>query len=101
MSEINFEPIADFLLIDPLPVKKTTGGIVLPDGTEVEAMVRGTVLKAGPGRVSEDGTLITHDINVGDEVYLYFMYGEAIPLNIKNHLYVIAKVRDVVGKSYG
>jgi chaperonin GroES len=70
---MELKPLADRVVIKPKPREETTRtGIVLPD-TAKEKPQEGTVLAAGPGRVTEDGNRVPLDIKVGDTV-LYAKY---------------------------
>lgn len=70
---MELKPLADRVVIKPKPREETTRtGIVLPD-TAKEKPQEGTVVAAGPGRVSEDGQRVPLDIKVGDTV-LYAKY---------------------------
>lgn len=57
---------------------RTSSGIVIPDNAQ-EKSTTGTVLAVGPGRITEDGTLIPMTVNVGDTV----LFGKQVGQNIK------------------
>lgn len=57
---------------------RTSSGIVIPDNAK-EKSTTGTVLAVGPGRVTEDGTLIPMTVQVGDTV----LFGKQVGQNIK------------------
>jgi chaperonin GroES len=70
---MDLKPLADRVVIKPKPREEATrSGIVLPD-TAKEKPQEGTVVAAGPGRVTEDGNRVPLDIKVGDTV-LYAKY---------------------------
>ncbi|HEX5414719.1 MAG TPA: co-chaperone GroES [Chloroflexota bacterium] len=70
---MELKPLADRVVIKPKPREETTRtGIVLPD-TAKEKPQEGTVVAAGPGRVTEDGNRVPLDIKTGDTV-LYAKY---------------------------
>ena len=70
---MELKPLADRVVIKPKPREETTRtGIVLPD-TAKEKPQEGTVVAAGPGRVTEDGSRVPLDIKVGD-IVLYAKY---------------------------
>ncbi len=73
MSKINLTPLADRVIIKPSEAEETTkGGIILPD-TAKEKPIEGTVVAAGPGKVTEDGKTVKMGVKVGDKV-LYGKY---------------------------
>ena len=70
---MNLKPLADRVVVKPsVAEEKTKGGIIVPD-TAKEKPVWGTVIAAGPGKVSDEGKLITPEVKVGDSV-LYGKY---------------------------
>ncbi len=61
-------PMGDRVVIKPAAREETTKmGIVLPD-TSKEKPQRGEIIAAGPGRVTDDGTLLALEVKVGDTV---------------------------------
>jgi chaperonin GroES len=67
------QPMADRVVITPLPKEEVTkGGIVLPD-TAKEKPIEGKVIAVGPGGMSDDGKRIPMDVKVGD-IVLYAKY---------------------------
>ena len=88
------KPLADYLLIEPLQSETTTpGGIVIPD-TAKEKPQEGKIIAAGPGRKSEDGSLIPMSVKTGDIVMYKKWGGTDIKLDGKEHLLV--KEEDVL-----
>lgn len=70
VSKEPVQPLSDRVLVrrDDLPEKKSASGIILPDSAQKEKSKLGTVLAVGPGRVSESGSFIAMNVNVGDKV---------------------------------
>ncbi len=61
-------PLEDRILIKPQEAEEvTSSGIIIPDAVS-EGAVRGKVVAVGPGKYSENGTLIPLTVKVGDEV---------------------------------
>lgn len=56
------------LLILDDPPKFTAGGILKPTNAEQELMFTGKVLAVGPGRTTEDGTLLPVTLKENDHV---------------------------------
>ena len=66
-------PLGDRVVIQPTPREEMTkSGIVLPD-TAKEKPQEGTVLSAGPGRLTDEGKREPMDVKEGDKV-LYAKY---------------------------
>ncbi|MCW8811163.1 MAG: co-chaperone GroES, partial [Ignavibacteriaceae bacterium] len=58
MAKIKLNPLADRVVVKPAEAEeKTKGGIILPD-TAKEKPVEGTVVAAGPGKISDNGELV-------------------------------------------
>lgn len=72
---VNFEPLNDNVLIEPILVKATPGGVVLPETIMQEGPDRATVVAVGPGRLNEAGERIPMPVEVGDVVYAMFALG--------------------------
>lgn len=73
MSKLNLTPLADRVIIRPSEAEETTkGGIILPD-TAKEKPIEGTVVAAGPGKITDDGKTVKLGVKVGDKV-LYGKY---------------------------
>jgi len=70
---MNIQPLQDRVLVKPLQqeeVKK--GGIIIPD-TAKEKPQEGQVMAAGPGRLSDEGKILSMSVKVGDKI-LYGKY---------------------------
>jgi chaperonin GroES len=66
-------PLGDRVVIKPTPREEMTkSGIVLPD-TAKEKPQEGSILAAGPGRITDEGTREPMDVKEGDKV-LYAKY---------------------------
>ena len=93
---INFRPLGDRVLIEPVEQEDTFAGgqLILPE-TAKEKPQQGQILAAGAGRRDEDGERIDMDVKVGDRV-LYAKYaGTEIKLDGKKLL--ILKETDILG----
>ena len=68
-AKVKIKPLADRIVIAPSDeeVSQTAGGIYIPD-TAKEKPQTGTVVAAGPGRVTDDGKTIALTVKVGDSV---------------------------------
>ncbi len=70
---MNVKPLADRLILRPAEAEEMTkGGIILPD-TAKEKPQQGEILAVGPGKVSDNGTLVEMSLKTGDKV-LYGKY---------------------------
>ena len=86
---LNIKPLADRVLIEPLPAEtKTASGIFIPD-TAKEKPQRGTVVAVGNGTKDHDMT-----VKVGDTV-LYGKYA-GVELKLESKDYLIMREEDIL-----
>jgi chaperonin GroES len=79
-------PIRDRILVKPADAEtKTAGGLFIKD-TATEGPVRGTVIKTGSGRVSEDGTVVALVISEGDDIMYLKGAGQKVQVNNEDHI---------------
>lgn len=79
-EELDYQPLWDFVLVEPLKEsKKTAGGLHLPDGTKTDDTRRCKVVKAGPGSWI-NGVFIPNPIKVGQ--YIYNMAKHMLPYRV-------------------
>jgi len=70
---MNLNPLADRVVVKPAAAEEVTkSGLIIPDSAK-EKPQQGEIVAVGPGRVSDDGKLITPQVSVGDTV-LYGKY---------------------------
>lgn len=92
---MNFKPLADRIIVQPLEAEEVTaGGIVLPDSVK-EKPQEGTILAVGPGKKGENGEIIPLDVKVGD-VVLYGKYGSTELKTKKGETVLIMREDDVL-----
>ena len=91
---LTLKPLADRVVLEPAPAEdKSAGGIILPD-TAQEKPQQGTVVAAGPGKVSDSGSLIKMTVKKGDKV-LYGKYsGSEVAFDGTD--YVIMRESDIL-----
>ena len=93
MSDLNLKPLADRIVVKAMEAEETSkGGIILPD-TAQEKPVEGTIVAAGPGKKTDDGTIIKPEVNVGDKV-LYGKYS-GTEVTINGEEYLIMRESDI------
>ncbi|RPI75243.1 MAG: co-chaperone GroES [Ignavibacteriales bacterium] len=90
---MNITPLADRVIIKPSEAEeKTKGGIILPD-TAKEKPIEGTVIAAGPGKVTDDGKTVKMGVKVGDKV-LYGKYS-GTEITVEGEDYLIMRESDI------
>jgi len=92
---IKIKPLADRVVVKPLPAEeKTAGGLYIPD-TAKEKPVQGEIIAVGPGKVTDDGKRQGPEVKVGD-VVLYGKYS-GTEVTIDNEDYLIMRESDIFG----
>jgi chaperonin GroES len=89
MSKIDIKPLADRVLVKPLPAEKTTAsGLIIPDSAK-EKQQKGTVIAIGNGLKDEPMT-----VKVGDTV-LFGKYA-GTELVVDSTEYLIMRESDIL-----
>ncbi len=90
MSKVNFKPLADRVLVEPVAIEeKTASGIIIPD-TAKEKPQKGHVVAVGIGKTDEPMT-----VKVGDQI-LYGKYS-GTEITINDQEFLIMKEADIYG----
>ena len=65
----SFKPLGNRVVVEPLEGEEqmSSGGIYIPD-TAKEKPQEGTIVAAGPGRLTDDGSRVPMELEVGDTV---------------------------------
>ena len=88
-------PLHDRLLIKRLENDETTAaGIIIPDSAKEKAQL-GTVVAAGPGSRTQDGTTIGLSVKPGDKVLLGKYSGTEV--SFEGQDYLIIREDEVLG----
>jgi chaperonin GroES len=92
---MNFRPLHDRVLVQPLDgEEKTVGGIIIPD-TAKEKPSEGKVIAVGPGAKTEDGKILPMEVKVGDLVLFGKWSGTEV--KIDGVEFSIMKESDIMG----
>ena len=92
---MNFRPLHDRVLVQPLDgEEKTAGGIIIPD-TAKEKPSEGKVIAVGPGAKTEDGKILPMEVKIGDLVLFGKWSGTEV--KIDGVEYSIMKESDIMG----
>lgn len=92
---MNFKPLHDRVVVEPLEEEtKTAGGIIIPDSAKEKPM-QGKIVSAGPGARDDSGNLIALDVKVGDRVLYGKWSGTEVKLDGKTQL--IMRESDIMG----
>lgn len=93
--------IGDRMLVEPLKVETTVGGMLRP-GAQDERPAEGVVLAVGPGRMTEFGHRIPPEVKAGDLISFPSYAGKEIvdPRGFPPGAYLIVR-QDEVQINYG
>ena len=91
---LKVKPLSDRVVVEPAPAEDvSTGGIILPD-TAQEKPQQGTVVAAGPGKVSDSGKTVAMEVKKGDRV-LYGKYS-GTEFSFEGTEYLIMRESDIL-----
>jgi chaperonin GroES len=95
MTDINFRPLHDRVVIRRIESEaKTKGGIIIPD-TAKEKPQEGEVVAVGSGNRDDKGNLVALDVKAGDRILFGKWSGTEVKLNSEDLL--IMKESDIMG----
>ena len=91
---LSLKPLSDRVVVEPAAAEeKSSGGIILPD-TAQEKPQQGTVVAAGPGKISDSGTLVEMSVKSGDKI-LYGKYS-GTEVKVAGTDYIIMRESDIL-----
>ena len=91
---MSVKPLADRVLVEALEAaEKTAGGLYIPDNAK-EKPQKGKVIAVGPGKASDNGTLVKPEVKVGDTV-LYGKYA-GTEVSVEGKDYLIMRESDLL-----
>lgn len=91
---MNVKPLADRVIVEPLEAaEKTAGGLYIPDNAK-EKPQKGRIVAAGPGKLSDNGSLMKMEVKAGDTV-LYGKYS-GTEVSIDGKEYLIMRESDIL-----
>jgi chaperonin GroES len=91
---MNVKPLADRVIVEALEAaEKTAGGLYIPDNAK-EKPQKGRIVAAGPGKLSDAGSLMKMEVKAGDTV-LYGKYS-GTEVQIEGKEYLIMRESDIL-----
>jgi chaperonin GroES len=92
---MNLKPLNDRVIVKPKDaVEKSKGGIILPDTASKEKPIEGTVISAGPGKLTDDGKRTPLEVKANDKVIFSKYAGTEI--KIEDESYLILREEDIL-----
>ena len=91
---LKVKPLSDRVVVEPAPAEDvSSGGIILPD-TAQEKPQQGTIVAAGPGKVSDSGKNVAMEVKKGDRI-LYGKYS-GTEFSFEGTEYLIMRESDIL-----
>ncbi len=91
---LKVKPLSDRVVVEPAPAEDvSSGGIILPD-TAQEKPQQGTIVAAGPGKVSDSGKIVAMEVKKGDRI-LYGKYS-GTEFSFEGTEYLIMRESDIL-----
>ena len=90
------KPLGNRVLVQRSKVKTTKGGILLPD-TAQEKPKEGKVVAAGPGKMSDDGSIEAMSVKVGDTILFGSYAGTEVKEMGDENEYLILSEDEILG----
>ncbi len=88
------QPLADRVVVRPLEEsEEMRGGLYIPD-TAKEKPQQGEIIAVGPGKLSEEGTRLEPDVEVGQKI-LYGKYS-GTDVTVGGNEYLILRESDIL-----
>jgi chaperonin GroES len=92
---MNIRPLHDRVIVKRLEEERTSsGGIVIPE-TAAEKPMKGQVVAAGPGKLSDEGKLRPLDVKAGDKVLFGKYSGTEVKVDGQD--LVVMREDDIMG----
>ena len=91
---LKVKPLSARVVVEPAPAEDmSSGGIILPD-TAQEKPQQGTIVAAGPGKVSDSGKTVAMEVKKGDRI-LYGKYS-GTEFSFEGTDYLIMRESDIL-----
>ena len=96
MKKVHIDPLSDRVVVMPEDAEeKTASGIILPD-TAQEKPHMGQIVAAGPGKGSDNGSVVKMSLQTGDKV-LYGKYS-GTEITLDGNEVLIMRESDILAK---
>ncbi len=92
----HIKPLGDRVLVKRSEVKKSRGGIILPE-TAQQKPQEGEVVAVGPGKIDDKGNFKALSLNVGDTVLFSSYVGTEVKTEDDQAEYLILSEEDIFG----
>ncbi len=92
---MKLQPLFNNVIVKPFkPEEVTKSGLVLPETREKDRPEKGEIIACGPGKILDNGQVLTMSVKVGDQV-LFKKYS-ADEIKIDDEEYLVLSENDIV-----
>ena len=97
-ASMKVQPVADRVLVkrDDTTVRKSPGGIIIPDTATKEKSKVGVVVAVGAGRINDEGKLIPISIKPGSKVIFNAGWDNEVDMGEDGEEYFLVKESDIL-----
>lgn len=92
---MNLKPLNDRVIVKPKDaIEKSKGGVILPDTASKEKPIEGTVIAAGPGKLTDEGKRTPLEVKKDDNIIFSKYAGTEI--KVEEESYLILREEDIL-----
>lgn len=92
---MNLKPLNDRVIVKPKDaIEKSKGGVILPDTASKEKPIEGTVIAAGPGKLTDSGDRTPLEVKKDDKIIFSKYAGTEI--KVEEESYLILREEDIL-----
>ena len=91
---LKVKPLSDRVVVEPAPAEDMSSGVIILPDTAQEKPQQGTIVAAGPGKVSDSGKTVAMEVKKGDRI-LYGKYS-GTEFSFEGTDYLIMRESDIL-----
>lgn len=98
VKKVSIKPLGDRVLVkrEEAETSKSAAGIIIPDTAQKEKSKKGTVIAVGPGRITDEGTLVATTVKVGATVLFNSGWDNEVEFSGDDAEYFLVRESDVL-----
>ena len=97
-QKMSIKPLGDRVLVrrEEAAAATSAAGIIIPDTAQKEKSKKGTVIAVGPGRITDEGTLVATTVKVGAAVLFNAGWDNEVEFSGDDAEYFLVRESDVL-----
>ena len=98
VKKVSIKPLGDRVLVkrEEAETSKSAAGIIIPDTAQKEKSKKGTIIAVGPGRITDEGTLVAISVRVGSTVLFNSGWDNEVEFSGDDAEYFLVKESDIL-----